>query len=276
MSKTQYRGVVITDFRCEPYTSLPDGVQYIAWGAEKCPSSGRNHFQVFAYGKKRTVGGWARIFGRSHVEPMRGTFHDNETYCSKQSALQTIGEKPLGTGQRRDLCQIKHVIDKAPCGQNVMDIARDEDNFTVCVQYKRGLEAYLSNKRRRDVQADHEAPVVTFITGKPGSGKTRFVRENEPRVYDVSSLYWKDGYDMDEAVMYDNLEPDDLKPIRSNFLKEIDRYPIQVPVKGGFTTWKPKRIYITSIYTLDEFAAVFSDPEEIKRRITTVKTLPSI
>lgn len=31
-------------------------------------------------------------------------------------------------------------------------------------------------------------------------------------------------------------------------LQILDRYPIDVPIKGGFTAWRPKRIYITSAF----------------------------
>lgn len=273
MPAQSYRAVCITDHRAEPYGALPEGVTFLAWGCETAPTTGKKHNQVYAYGEKMTVSKWSKLFGKSHVEPMKGTFQQNEAYCSKESELQKLGEEPMGTGKRRDLQDIQTVMDTLPAGACVMDAAIDADSFKVCVQYKRGLEDYLSNKRRRVVRGDQSAPDVYFISGPPGSGKTRYVRFLEPDVYDVVSMQWKDGYNLHEAVLYDNLEPKDITE-RAKFLKEIDRYDIQVPIKGGFTTWKPKRIYITSTYGSYEFSTVFHDPQEWNRRITNGITCP--
>jgi len=273
MPAPQFRAAVITDHRAQAYTELPDGVQYIAWSLEHAPTTGKAHNQAYAYGNKMTVSKWSKLFGNAHVEGMKGTFAQNDAYCSKESALSTLGEKPMGTGHRRDLQQIQSVMDKLPPGVNVMDAAMDADNFNVCIQYKKGLEAYVANKRRRYVQSNRDAPDVIFITGPAGSGKTRYVWDKEPNVYVVPSLQWKDGYDLDEAVLYDNLEPQAITD-RSHFLKEIDRYPLQVPVKGGFTTWKPKRVYITSTYSSESFAAKFAEANEWYRRVTHTIVLP--
>jgi len=267
MPALQYRAVCITDHRAEPYGALPEGVTFLAWGCETAPTTGKKHNQVYAYGAKMTIKKWAKLFGNSHTEPMKGSFKQNEAYCSKESELTKLGEEPMGTGQRRDLQSIQAVMNDLPRGHSVMDAAIDADSFKVCVQYKRGLEDYVSNKRKRDVRGDTTAPEVYVISGAPGTGKTRYVRKLEPDVYDVVSMQWKDGYNLHESVLYDNLEPQDITE-RSKFLKEIDRYDIQVPIKGGFTTWKPKRIYITSTYTSDQFATHFANPAEWNRRIT--------
>ena len=86
---------------------------------------------------------------------------------------------------------------------------------------------------------------------------------------------WKDGYAGQEAVLYDNMSPTNIKPTR--LLKEIDRYFIQVPIKGGFIGWRPRRIYITTTYHPDHMAAEggFSLPAEFTRRLTHVKDLGS-
>jgi hypothetical protein len=115
------------------------------------------------------------------------------------------------------------------------------------------------------------APEVIYIYGPPGSGKTRYVRDLEPNIYDCpedDQYKWKDGYSGEDAVLYDNIRTDNIKPTR--LLKEIDRYFIQVPIKGGYIGWRPKRIYITSIHPLIVFAneSGFSDPREFTRRVT--------
>lgn len=272
MPAEQFRGICFTDFRAIDYSELPEGVQFIAWSIETAPSTGKLHCQGYAYGKKMTTKKWSKAFGNSHIEKMQGNLSQNEAYCSKQANLKKLGQEPMGSGHRRDLAAIQEMCDKIKPGETIMDLAIDGDNFNVCIQYKRGLEAYVANKRRRTVQHDHSAPEVIFITGKPGTGKTRYVRELETDIYDVPSGVWRDNYDLHEAVLFDNLEPGSITD-RSHFLKELDRYPIQVPIKGGFTTWKPKRIYITSVYSATAFASHFADPNEWNRRITSVKAM---
>lgn len=54
---------------------------------------------------------------------------------------------------------------------------------------------------------------------------------------------WFDGYDGQPIVILDDYRGE--YPLQM-FLKLCDRYSMQVPVKGGFVNWGPKKIYITS------------------------------
>lgn len=278
MPAYQPRAICFTDFRCIPYTSLPDGVQYLAWGEEKCPTTAKQHYQAFAYGVKRSVKGWANLFGNSHVEPIRGTLFENEVYCSKQGALKELGQKPMQNGHKRTLLDYTDAILRDP-KRVCVDIALDDPALApVYVQYRNGLERLSAAAYARTIKGDHSAPEVIFIYGDAGTGKTRYVRELEPDIYDVppsDGYKWKDGYTGQEAVLYDNIAPSTITS-PGTFLKEIDRYPIQVPVKGAFVAWKPRRIYLTTTYKQSAFAQLFHQCEEFNRRITSVINLPTI
>lgn len=54
---------------------------------------------------------------------------------------------------------------------------------------------------------------------------------------------WFDGYNGQEIVLFDDYRGE--YPIQL-FLKLTDRYAMSVKVKGGFTNWCPRKIYITS------------------------------
>ncbi len=75
----------------------------------------------------------------------------------------------------------------------------------------------------------------------------------DPDVFDIpedDSYIWKDGYSVLDAAVYEKVSVRLLKnPER--LLNEMDRYCIQVPVRGGFTGWRPKRIHITSVFLLE-------------------------
>lgn len=274
--KEQFRAAVITDYRCVDYSILPQGVQYIAWGLETCPKTGRLHFQAFAYGEKSTLSGWSKKFGKSHVEKMLGSFVQNDVYCSKQSQLQELGLRPMGDGQKRTLKDFTDEIIRRP-GVAPVDIALDQAEFApVFCQFRGGLNVLAAARFARSIKGDHSAPTVTFVHGPSGAGKTRYVRELEPDCYTVpSGLQWFDGYFGHEAVLLNNLSPSSLGD-RDRFLEILDRYPIQVPIKGGFVMWKPRRIYITSTYSLEMFTMMCHQPTELTRRITTVMNLPTI
>lgn len=54
---------------------------------------------------------------------------------------------------------------------------------------------------------------------------------------------WFDGYLNQPIVIVDDFRGEYPLPL---LLKLLDRYPMQVPIKGGFVNWCPKKVYITS------------------------------
>jgi hypothetical protein len=54
---------------------------------------------------------------------------------------------------------------------------------------------------------------------------------------------WFDGYEGQRIVIIDDFRGEYPLPL---LLQLLDRYPMQVPVKGGFSQWCPRKVYITS------------------------------
>lgn len=274
-----FRSSAITHFG-EPWTALPDKLDYLAFAQETCPTTGKIHYQAWAYAcKPMRLTGWKKIFPGDHIEQMRGTFDQNDAYCSKQGQLVTFGTRPMGNGKRRDLESLTHdVCEAALTGLPLDEIVTKDENRATFVQYHNGISKLynmqVTNKARK-IDRDF-APQVIYISGPPGSGKTRFVHDKEPNLFNIppSDKYkWHDGYSGQDAVLYDNVSQSNVDP--TQLLREIDRYFIQVSVKGGFIGWRPMRVYITSVLCLDTFASTagFSDPREFIRRITEIKNL---
>lgn len=270
-----FRAAAITHYG-EPWDSLPDKIQYIAFAKETCPTTQRIHYQTWAYASNTMrLTQWKKIFPGDHIEQMRGTFADNDKYCSKEGEMVTFGTRPMGNGKKRsleDLCQ--SVTEAAESGTYLSQVVALPENQSTFVQYHNGIQKLfnhvVTNKLLR-VDKDF-APEVIYIYGEPGSGKSRYVREQDSGVFDIpedDSYKWKDGYSGQDAVLYENVSLTNIK-CPERLLKEIDRYYIQVPVKGGFIGWRPKRIYITSVYPPELFAngVGFSKPSEFLRRVT--------
>lgn len=211
---------------------------------------------------------------------MRGTFEQNDKYCSKVNELTTFGTRPMGNGKKRsleDLCE--QVTEAAENGTYLCQIVAEPGNQATFVQYNSGIQKLFNHVvTNKLLKVDKDfAPEVIYIHGEPGTGKSKYVREQDPGVFDIpedDSYKWKDGYSGQDAVVYENVSVNNLK-CPERLLKEIDRYFIQVPVKGGYIGWRPKRIYITSVYLPQHFAEQvgFSKPSEFLRRITQIINL---
>jgi len=264
-----FRGAVITHYG-EGWSELPPKIQFLAYGDEICRTTLREHKQAFAYANKAMrLTGWKKIFPGDHIEQMRGTFAENEKYCSKEGSYHKYGTPPMANGLQRTMELVKRKCDDIAEGETVMDIAEDPELFQTVSRCTPFLKEYVQHVRGKKIKHDHNPPEVFYLYGKAGSGKTRYVREKETNIYDVPDGHekWRDGYAGESAVLFDNMEATKIHD-RSSFLKQLDRYPIQVPVKGGMVWWKPKRIYVTALVSPEIFALAFQKPQEFLRRVT--------
>lgn len=253
---------------------LASNFQYLAYSQEVCPTTGRPHFQCFAYSaKKIPFGVWKKHLGVSHFEKCAGSLEDNEKYCSKESDGKLIkyGIRPMASGHKVGLTAFCEALRD---GRDLEEVTR-EDPVTRCM-YANGLKAVAQayfNKRIADARPKGVAPEVIYVWGPSRTGKSEWCRDQQDITYAcpmTDKFKWKDGYKGEEAVLYDNVDLNNFIP--SALLVEIDKYPIQVPYKGGFYEWRPKKIYITSVHsprTLAERGG-FDQPAELLGRITRV------
>lgn len=259
-------------------SKLAEHVEYLAYGKEICPTTQREHYQAFAYTKTaQRWTWWHKLLSPNHFEECHGTLEQNEKYCSKSGNYTEFGTKPMGNGKRRDLVEMCDLVCNGALTATPLDeIVTQPENRATFVQYHNGMTKLyymqVTNKARKvDVNT---APEVIYIWGPPESGKgyLAHVKENY-KLFNIphgNKYKWKDGYAGEDAVLYDNVTENNIDPTR--LLVEIDRYFIQVPVKGGFVGWRPKRIYITSVLAPDVLAqhAGFTNPREFTRRITEI------
>lgn len=268
-----FRSACITEHQNEPqWEDLSDQLRYLAYAEETCPTTQKKHFQAFAYAKApMRFGGWKELFPTAHIEKMKGNFAQNEKYCSKEGKLIEFGER-LTQGKRSDLIQVKKLIDE---GKRPMEIADEYDEHIGTIfKHEKCWNKLFQYKRQKKIQNDRTKPEVYIRWGDPGTGKTRWLDDNFGfdgwRFAPDNKGDWFDFCDERDVICFDDVKINEIPPI-GKILKLTHEYPIQVAIKGGFITWKPRVIVFTSNYPPEQWWNVRPDDKNyvaFMRRVT--------
>jgi len=217
---------------------------------EERGEEGTCHFQGYvSFNIRKHFDAVRRLMARAHWEPRRGTHQEARAYCSKEET-RVAGPFIFGDdatlavdqrGQRNDLIRVKRALDE---GKSELQIAESDDTFAAWAKYFKAIERY---KRLKSVRARNWPTFTTVLWGPPGTGKTRYVNDHAPGAYwvkkPIGGAAFFDGYDGQEDVVIDEFYgwlPFDL------LCRMCDRYPLMVDTKGGMCNFYPKRIWITS------------------------------
>lgn len=249
-----------------PYTS------YIVFQEEQCPTTGSYHYQGYIeLNKQVTLKTIKKYLSDSiHIEARKGTAKQASDYCLKLETSVKNDWNPFiygelsQQGKRSDLEDSKNIIDN---GGSLIDLP-----ISHIVRYHRGFEKYIQlNMKHRDF---NNPPKVIWITGKSGTGKTRYVYSKHTDIYvkDPSNKWW-DGYTQQEVILIDDFRfwSEGIE----NLLRLLDRYPYQGETKGSNVKINSPYIYITSILTPEECYSgshANDDKEQLLRRIE-IKTM---
>lgn len=216
---------------------------YVGFGRE-VGANGTPHLQGYLeFTKKKTLGGIRQArywFARAHWEVARGTPKENITYCSKDGEFRSFG----CVSQQGARTDIKRFVDEVKAGSSLREVALR--NPELYCRYRGGLRD-LANWS--DVSG-RKQPRIIYIWGPPGTGKSKYAFGSDSEsCWSYPGNGWFDGYDGQRTVIFDDFD-DDQNPIKGMsiglMLKILDRYPMDVAVKGGFVKWRPEKIIITS------------------------------
>jgi hypothetical protein len=235
---------------------------------ESCPETGREHYQGYSEFTRpvRISSLKVGVFNTAHFERRRGTRDQAIAYCSKEESRVEepvwVGDfKRGGHGRRVDLQEVKCLLDE---GSSELTIS--EEHFAAWCRYHKAFRRY------RDIHVTNRNWKTTFkvFWGDAGAGKTRAVYDAHgvDCVYDVprpnGGSVWFDGYvpSQHTAILFDDFYG--WCPLHL-LLKMADRYPMQLPVKGGHVPMVATHLYITSNthyddwYKWDEWASALKD-----------------
>jgi len=118
-----------------------------------------------------------------------------------------------------------------------------KDNFAAynrCYKAVDRLRSLMPPTRTTDIE-------IHLYVGEPGTGKSRAARDLFPDIFanPVGKDIWWDGYYGQRYVLIEDFNGE-MRLV--DLLRYTDRYPIQVPKKGGFVWWCPDVIIITTNY----------------------------
>ena len=105
-----------------------------------------------------------------------------------------------------------------------------------------------------------------WIYGKPGTGKTSFVWKEFKNLYVKPQNKWWDGYNEEENVLIDDWGKDTSTYLFDYLKIWADYYPFRCEMKGTSRMIRPKRILITSNYSIEEAMKDWDRIEPIRRR----------
>lgn len=220
-------------------------MNYLCYGLETCPTTGKQHYQGCVYFKDKVSLKTAQKLlniGTSHMENAQKSKNQDDciNYCKKEGSFVEYGTPP-SQGKRNDLESIKDDIVEGKTTAD--DIALD--NPVVYHQYGRTLHKIEDIVRRKQFRTEMTEGV--WYHGKTGVGKSHKAFEDfNPETHYVvpNDGGWWDGYTQQETVIINDFRGE---IAYNQLLQMVDKWPYSVKRRGRepmpFTS---KKVIITS------------------------------
>ncbi len=285
MALAKHRDWCLTDFQPRHWLKLPQGVSYLVWQLEKCPTTGKYHHQGYIELAKFQRRTWlVKNIGPMHFQPRAGKPAQARLYCMSKTwkgkdkgwvdGPWELGKHRAfrkGQGIRTDL---ENFREKIWAGKRKAQLL--ETDLYMVAKYPRLYDCINLAKMPRRMM---ELKVVLGI-GKTGTGKTRwgfdewaYSDRSYWRMPSNNGKIWFDGYDRHEVAQIDDFCGKMSCCRLDVLLKILDRYPEAVPVKNSHAWWMPTVIYLTSNVHPSKWYSWTGREEmrmSLKRRFTTV------
>lgn len=226
-------------------TSLPNGLSYLIWGREICPTTQKPHLQCYAIARGNKMRGTTiqKIFPTAQniaKQYFKGKISDSIKYCKKDMVFTEFGEAPPDQeqGKRSDLDEICVMVKEGASNTDLI-----EYSGPTFVRNYRGInllrETLYKPKYRPDIK-------VIYKYGKTGLGKTYDTVRVEYLhcfIKPIGKGMWFDGYAHEREVMIDEFRGQ--WPL-SDVLQLLDSNPVQVEIKGGHVKFDPDVVILCS------------------------------
>lgn len=243
------------------YLRLLNGVKYLVAGKE-VGESGTPHLQgTVVFKSQHTLKSVIKLLKGAHVEVCIDVFGSIK-YCMKEGDFIEVGIPPRSKKEQGELEKSRWRDARVAAEEGRFSDIPDE----LYVRYNSQFHAIRIRAVESRVFPDNDVLDNHWYWGPSGSGKSSSARKSYPCAYLKTKNKWWNGYEAQDAVIIDDIDPSHEVWIGA-FLKEwSDHYQFQAEVKGSCRVIRPKTIVVTSQYPID---GVFKDPETVaalKRR----------
>jgi len=212
------------------------------------------HLQVYIELSKRvTFKKIKDLLPTAHIEPRKGTAKQAAEYCKKEGDFFEDGEISQH-GKRTDLQAVLDDIKDNPTIKNVDLI---ENHTGVYARYPKFV-ALCKRTYNKQPTLDWKEPPNIWCYGAAGTGKTSMYM-NEQTYQKLINKWW-DDYDGEDDVLLDDVDPESMKYLAGHLKRWADRYPFRAETKGGTLCLRPKRIIVTSNYSIED---CFPNPQDV-------------
>lgn len=269
-------------FTCNNWTAFHRGrldgltCDYMCYQPE-IGESGTRHLQGWfrlAPQQGRTFPELRAKFGTAfHFERLKGTYLQADEYCSKEESKDqgagfgTIRRGVLPDQKRRSAygVNLEHLVRDAQEGVSARELASKYP-----VPYLRNFRGVDHVRTLFAKPRDPEVPpTVYWFWGPTGTGKSRCARQTLPSAYYKlpGDAKWWDGYECGQSVIWEEMRCRTCD--YAYLLRLLDRYPLNVEVKGSVREFNAPVIIITSpMHPVDVYHDIDEDINQLLRRIT--------
>lgn len=223
-------------------------LRYAVWQREK-GESGTEHYQMYLEfdSPVRMSAVKGLLAPEVHCEPRRGSREQARDYCRKEESRidgpWEIGTWTGGQGTRTDIQQLLDLAKGGGDAREAWELA-PEGMFRHYRAFNEARLAFAGGQQRPEIN-------VVCLYGASGTGKTRKAEEmlaefeaKGEKVYRKAPGKWWDGYNLEKVVLMDEFYGSWMH--YAEFLRLIDRYPLNVECKGGTIPMRACTIIITS------------------------------
>lgn len=233
---------------------------YYVYG-EEVGEKGTPHYQGFIrFANQRSMGAVAKLLPRAYLEAQRGGTVAAAAYCKKDGLWVEWGSPPADPKSTKD--KWKWVIAQAKAGE--LESICDEEPG-IYLRYRSTLISMRVWVNPILGELEHE-----WWYGPSGTGKSRKAWEDFPNHYQKELNKWWCSYAGEDVVVIEEWSPKN--ECTASALKIwADRYPFTGQIKGGsMTKIRPRKIIVTSNYSIEQCFPAEEDQGPLKRRFKQV------
>jgi len=223
---------------------------------------GTAHVQGYCQFKKQRRYGPLAARWHAHCEAARGTPTEASDYCKKDGNFEEIGELQEGGRQGGQLEKKRWEDARVAAREGRMDdIPAD-----IYIRHYGNLHRIFMDAMPKP--PDLDALKNRWVYGPTGVGKSYGVRRRYGQsLFNKPKNKWWDGYNGEDTVLIEEVDPNDATWMAA-FLKTWgDHYSFVAECKGRSRCLRPKRIVVTSNYSIEQvFESKPYEVEPLRRR----------